>query len=243
VVCEECEHWYHWRCLDPPLTQLPKDNWYCPECRNDTTAIVRPGQSGPNKKMKLGKINKLGGGMSNVGFPKVCTIVGKAHRGPIPGIEVGQSWKSRALCGGDGVHRSPISGIAGSASDGGAVSIVFSDGYPEDKDCGETFTYAGSGGRDAKAGNGRIAMQSFDQELTRYNLALAVTCNAEVDEAGATAVDWRKSLGIRVVRSSKLRKWHPKYAPGVGYRYDGIYKIVSYRPTKNPYGLTVYRFE
>ncbi|RDW85413.1 hypothetical protein BP5796_03738 [Coleophoma crateriformis] len=242
IVCEECDLWYHWQCLDPPLVQLPEDSWYCPRCRNVHDTVILPGRKGmdslSNKKVKSGK---GGSGMGNVGHPKKCTIVPPNHRGPIPGIEVGQSWRYRACCGGDGVHRPPIAGIAGSASGGGAVSIVLSDGYPEDKDFGDTFTYTGSGGRDLSGK--RVATQSFHQELTRENLALAMTCDAEPSEDGAVARDWRKSLGVRVIRSFKLKRMHPKFAPEDGYRYDGIYKLVKYGPGEGTFGFTVYRYE
>jgi hypothetical protein len=70
-------------------------------------------------------------------------------------------------------------------------------------------------------------VQSFDQELTKANLALAVTCDAEINtKKGAVARDWKKSKPIRVVRSYKLRKFS-NYAPAEGFRYDGIYKLVK----------------
>lgn len=225
------------------MTELPDDNWYCPHCSNDNDTIVRPGQkSKKSVPKKDGRNGKGGRGMGNIGHPKKCTIVPSSHRGPIPGIEVGQSWRFRACCGGDGVHRPPIAGIAGSASAGGAVSIVLSDGYPEDKDSGDTFTYTGSGGRDL-TGKRVTDMQTFHQELTRENFALAMTCDAKPSEKGAVAKDWKNSLGVRVIRSYKLKKLHPKYAPEDGYRYDGIYKIVSYAPGKGALGLIVYRYQ
>lgn len=225
------------------MEELPEDSWYCPGCRNDTDTVILPGQllSSNRKSAKNGKGGKAVGGMANIGHLKKCTIVPPHHRGPIPGIEVGQSWKYRACCGGDGVHRPPISGIAGSVSNGGAVSIVLSDGYPEDKDYGNTFTYTGSGGRDLTSK--RVATQSFHQELTRENLALAMTCDAEVSKDGAVAKNWKKSLAIRVVRGFKLKKLHPKFAPELGYRYDGIYRLVKYGPGEGAFGFIVYRYE
>ena len=89
----------------------------------------------------------------------------------------------------------------------------------------------GSGGRDL-SGNKRTAEQSFNQTLTKNNAALAVSCNAKFNAVeGAESSDWRKGKPIRVCRSFKSNK-HSKFAPDVGYRYDGIYKVVKYYPGK-----------
>ena len=58
----------------------------------------------------------------------------------------------------------------------------------------------GSGGRDL-TGNKRTAPQSFDQELTRTNAALASNCAAEFDaKNGADAgEDWKKGKPIRFI--------------------------------------------
>ena len=59
---------------------------------------------------------------------------------------------------------------------------------------------AGSGGRDL-SGNKRTAAQSFDQELTRTNAAIASNCNAKFnDKDGADAGEaWKKGKPIRWV--------------------------------------------
>ncbi|KAH0565492.1 hypothetical protein GP486_001117 [Trichoglossum hirsutum] len=229
---------------------LPEDDWYCPSCKNDTDHIVRPGHDSDKllvKKARKGDSSKRWGrGMANVGHSKTCTIVSDSHRGPIPGIEVGQTWRYRKEVGEDGVHRPIVSGIAGSANKGGAVSIVIApsaSGYPEDEDNGDWFMYTGSGGKDLKTKNRRTGEQTFDQELTKANLALAATCDAPISKHGNVAKDWRNSKGIRVVRSDKLRKHHPQYAPELGNRYDGIYKIVRYFPEVGKSGFRVYRYE
>ena len=89
----------------------------------------------------------------------------------------------------------------------------------------------GSGGRDL-SGNKRTAEQSFDQTLTKSNAAIAVSCNAKFNDVeGAESSDWKKGKPIRVCRSFKFKK-HSKFAPDVGVRYDGIYKVVKYYPGK-----------
>lgn len=45
---------------------------------------------------------------------------------------------------------------------------MLSGGYEDDVDNGDEFLYTGSGGRDL-SGNKRTALQSCDQQLTRYN--------------------------------------------------------------------------
>ncbi|KAG7264505.1 hypothetical protein CRUP_020643 [Coryphaenoides rupestris] len=92
------------------------------------------------------------------------------------------------------------------------------------KDRGDEFTYTGSGGRDL-SGNKRIGEHSFDQTLTHMNRALALNCDAPLnDKDGAESRNWREGKPVRVVRSSKGRRIS-KYAPEEGNRYDGIYKV------------------
>ena len=105
------------------------------------------------------------------------------------------------------------------------------------------FTYTGSGGRDL-SGNKRTAEQSSDQKLDRSNGAIAKNCKAPFnDKTGGNAGDkWREGKPIRVVRNYKGRK-HSQYAPEEGNRYDGIYKVVRYWPSKGKSGFIVWRYE
>lgn len=32
LLCDECNRGYHMYCLDPPLTVVPKSQWFCPPC-------------------------------------------------------------------------------------------------------------------------------------------------------------------------------------------------------------------
>ncbi|KAF9101601.1 ubiquitin-like with PHD and RING finger domains 2 [Mortierella sp. GBA35] len=153
--------------------------------------------------------------------------------GAIPGVPVGTKWNKRIEVAHAGVHRPPMSGIAGKA-DVGAESVVLSGGYPEDEDHGLEFTYTGSGGRES----GQVE-QTRDQELTRANQALAMTCDCPLDTSGGEAVDWKRSQPIRVVRGYQLG---PPLAPKAGYRYDGIYKLVRYWPETGRAGFRVWRY-
>jgi E3 ubiquitin-protein ligase UHRF1 len=186
---------------------------------------------------------KWGNGMANAGILRKCTIVKDTHRGPIPGIEVGQTWKFRSGMSEDGVHRPLVGGVAGSVAKVGCVSVVMAGGYAEDKDNGDSFIYSGSGGRDLATKNERTAkFQSFDQQLAKFNLSLAMTCDAPVNVNGAKAKNWRQSKGIRVIRSHKLKKNQAKYAPELGNRYDGVYKIVEYYIDTITHDHKVYKF-
>ncbi|XP_015183118.1 PREDICTED: E3 ubiquitin-protein ligase UHRF1-like isoform X2 [Polistes dominula] len=246
LLCDECNFAFHLRCLNPPLTSIPEeDYWYCPECKNDENEIVKAGDKlkQPKKKTNTNESSNKrdwGKGMACVGRTKECSLVPPNHRGPIPGVEVGTCWIYRVQVSEVGVHRPHIAGIHGRETDC-AYSIVLSGGYEDDIDNGDEFMYTGSGGRDL-SGNKRTAEQSCDQTLTRMNKALALNCNAKLDPVnGATAEDWKGGIPVRVVRNFKLAK-HSKYAPKEGNRYDGIYKVVKYYPDTGKSGFRVWRY-
>lgn len=212
VLCEDCHSWTHWACVG--LRSLPHEDWYCDGCKNDFNIVVRP-----DNEEHFVKGNKR----TKVDLPK-------NHRGHIPGIHVGQSWLLRMSCSRGGMHRPPCAGIAGSQRRGGAVSIVLNGGYSTDEDHGSWFHYTGAGGLKKKD----------HQIFTKDNLAVAATCDAELNQDGATARDWRMSKAVRVIRGYKSGL----YAPAEGYRYDGLYKVVRYwrtEPLSN--GYTRYMFE
>ncbi|XP_067086192.1 E3 ubiquitin-protein ligase UHRF1 [Osmerus mordax] len=248
LLCDECDMAFHIYCLNPPLSTIPEDeDWYCPECRTDSSEVVLAGEKlkESKKKSKMASASSSsqrdwGKGMACVGRTKQCTIVPSNHHGPIPGVPVGTLWKFRVQVSESGVHRPHVAGIHGRSNDG-AYSLVLAGGYEDDVDDGNEFTYTGSGGRDL-SGNKRTAEQSCDQKLTNMNRALALNCNAAVNEKdGAEARDWKAGKPVRVVRSSKGRK-HSKFSPEDGNRYDGIYKVVKYWPEKGKSGFLVWRY-
>ncbi|CAK6445601.1 unnamed protein product [Pipistrellus nathusii] len=248
LMCDDCDHAFHLYCLNPPLSSVPPETeWFCPKCRNDASEVVLAGEKlkESKKKSKMASATSSsqrdwGKGMACVGRTKECTIVPSNHYGPIPGIPVGTMWKFRVQVSESGVHRPHVAGIHGRSNDG-AYSLILSGGYEDDVDNGEFFTYTGSGGRDL-SGNKRTAEQSCDQKLTNTNRALALNCNAPINEhKGAEAKDWRSGKPVRVVRNTKGRK-HSKYAPTEGNRYDGIYKVVKYWPEKGKSGFLVWRY-
>ncbi|NWR42270.1 UHRF1 ligase, partial [Regulus satrapa] len=247
LMCDECDMAFHIYCLNPPLSRIPEEDWYCPECRNDASEVVLAGEKlkESKKKQKMASANSSsrrdwGKGMACVGRTKECTIVPSNHYGPIPGIPVGTMWKFRVQVSESGVHRPHVAGIHGRSNDG-AYSLVLAGGYEDDIDHGNSFTYTGSGGRDL-SGNKRTAEQSCDQKLTNMNRALALNCSAPInDKHGAEAKDWRAGKPVRVVRNVKGGK-HSKYAPLEGNRYDGIYKVVKYWPETGKSGFLVWRY-
>lgn len=248
LLCDECNMAYHMYCLNPPLTKIPEDeDWYCPSCKNDSTEVVNAGEKLKQSKKKAKMPSALtecqrdwGKGMACVGRTKECTIVPSNHYGPVPGVPVGTSWKFRVQVSEAGVHRPHVGGIHGRSNDG-AYSLVLAGGFEDEVDRGDEFTYTGSGGRDL-SGNKRIGEHTFDQTLTHMNRALALNCDAPLDENdGAESKNWRAGKPVRVVRSCKGRRIS-KYAPEDGNRYDGIYKVVKYWPEIGKCGVLVWRY-
>ncbi|KAI1904808.1 hypothetical protein AGOR_G00009490 [Albula goreensis] len=248
LLCDECNMAFHIYCLNPPLATIPDDeDWYCPTCKNDTSEVVKAGEKlkTSKKRAKMPSANTesqrdWGKGMACVGRTKECTIVPSNHYGPIPGIPVGTTWKFRVQVSEAGVHRPHVGGIHGRSNDG-SYSLVLAGGFEDEVDRGDEFTYTGSGGRDL-SGNKRIGEHSFDQTLTHMNRALALNCDAPLnDKDGAESRNWRAGKPVRVVRSSKGRRIS-KYAPEEGNRYDGIYKVVKYWPEIGKCGFLVWRY-
>uniref|UniRef100_A0A8D3E4Q3 E3 ubiquitin-protein ligase UHRF n=1 Tax=Scophthalmus maximus TaxID=52904 RepID=A0A8D3E4Q3_SCOMX len=226
LLCDECNMAFHIYCLNPPLATIPDDeDWYCPTCKNDTSEVVKAGEKlkASKKKAKMPSATTesqrdWGKGMACVGRTKECTIVPSNHYGPIPGVPVGTTWKFRVQVSEAGVHRPHVGGIHGRSNDG-SYSLVLAGGFEDEVDRGDEFTYTGSGGRDL-SGNKRIGEHSFDQTLTHMNRALALNCDAPLnDKDGAESRNWRAGKPVRVVRSSKGRRIS-KYAPEEGNRYD-----------------------
>ncbi len=140
--------------------------------------------------------------------------------GHIPGIFEGQIFENRIELSLALVHRPRQAGISGSQKEG-ADSIVLSGGYEDDIDFGDVIVYTGHGGRDQNTGK-----QVTDQELTRQNLALAISC--------------QQGLPVRVIRGTTHKS---KFSPLHGYRYDGLYRIEEYSKTKGKSGYLVWKFK
>jgi len=139
--------------------------------------------------------------------------------GEITGVTEGTLFSSYAELNQVKVHTQTQAGISGSQLEG-ADSIVVSGGYEDDQDFGDEIIYTGHGGRDSSG------KQIADQSLTRGNLALAKN---EID-----------NLPVRLIRGAHKGNL---FAPEVGYRYDGLYRVESHWIELGKSGFNVYRFK
>jgi len=132
--------------------------------------------------------------------------------GSIPGVPVGKIYNNRLELSHAGVHRPPQAEACGTGAHG-AESIVLSGGYEDDIDSGDIIIYTGQGGNDPFT-----KTQIADQELTRGNLALAVSEH--------------KGNPVRVVRRV-----------GGKFQYGGLYRVVDHWSEKGRAGFLIWRFK
>ncbi|PUU76034.1 PUA-like domain-containing protein [Tuber borchii] len=134
------------------------------------------------------------------------------------GLTVGDWWPYQICALRDGAHGSRMGGIHGRVSTG-AYSIVISGGYQAtDRDFGDRILYSGS--------RGEIVPNSPEEApLTNATMSLIKS--------------YQTGNPVRVLRSSKC---HSKWAPSVGIRYDGLYRVLDYRVEQDE-GTRYYRFE
>lgn len=126
--------------------------------------------------------------------------------GELPGEPVGKVYDNRTAAKDARVHQVTQQGIAGNRHVG-CASIVLSGGYETDEDYGYEVFYTGAGGQDP-ATRQHVAHQDLDKS---DNAALVRS-----QETG---------LPIRIVRGAGHNSDH---APKVGYRYDGLYKVIKH---------------
>ena len=141
------------------------------------------------------------------------------HFGLIEGIAIGQSFKDRVEMSVAGIHAPRVAGISGSQKEG-ADSIVVSGGYIDDQDFGNVIIYTGHGGN-----NPDNKRQTKDQQLTRGNKALAISCD--------------NGYPVRVTRGADRK--NPN-APTSGYRFDGLFAVTRYWQAKGKDGFKIWRF-
>jgi len=108
-----------------------------------------------------------------------------------------------------------------SRKDEGAFSIALNAGYVDDEDYGDRIIYTGEGGNDPNT-----KRQVEDQTFTKGNLGLAK--NVET------------GLPVRVLRGPKHKS--PLPTPK-GYRYDGLFSVVSCWHEEGRDGFLIYRYE
>lgn len=140
------------------------------------------------------------------------------HFGHVSYYRPGDTFRNRLELTASGVHRPRRAGVCGTQQEG-AESIVLAGQYEDDAYSEPEIIYAGHGGRDAKTGR-----QTADQAATPRNLALLKSI-----ETG-----WP----VRV-----LRKVPAEDSRGEDvYRYEGLYRIISYEYGPGKSGFQVYRF-
>ena len=144
--------------------------------------------------------------------------------GSIPNHQVGSLFTNRTTLSRSGIHRPMQAGISGSKTDG-ADSIVLDRGYVDDEDYGSFIIYTGQGGQ-SNIGRRFIGNQLRDQEITNnYNWALRISCEVK--------------LPVRVTRGPHSE---PEWSPSSGYRYDGLYLVVSFWQEIGRDGYRIWRY-
>ncbi|KAF5344774.1 hypothetical protein D9757_013426 [Collybiopsis confluens] len=138
-------------------------------------------------------------------------------------LNVGAVFPSREHLHARGVHAPLQAGISGTKT-GGARSIVLSGGYEDDVDYGDVILYTGTGGqKDSRYNDGpQISDQSFEHPMN--------------------AVLYKSFLNKNPLRVIRGHNSLSKYAPGSGYRYDGMYRVTNAELSKGMRGHKICRF-
>ncbi len=167
-----------------------------------TGSLLRASEFSGGERTVVAKLNELGFEFRD---SKVSAKADeKVFFGKIPGVPEGTAFASRKEAAERKVHRALIAEIVGNGQDG-AESIVASNKYEDDEDYGSVIIYTGHGGRDD---SGRqVKDQTFDSP---GNAGLRTSM-----------IDGKP---VRVVRGHDPRRPSP-YAPKVGYRYDGLFRV------------------
>ncbi|TVU18687.1 hypothetical protein EJB05_34798, partial [Eragrostis curvula] len=177
----------------------------------------------PEKAFTTARAKKAGNANASTG--QIFVTTAPDHFGPILAVMTPEEILSRLECRQWGVHLPHIAGIAGQANHG-AQSVVLSGGYQDDEDHGEWFLYTGSGGRDLSGNKQTNKDQSFDQNFTKLNAALRLSCLRGYPVRVVRTSDYcfKNFLSLQCLdRSSKEKR--SSYAPESGLRYDGIYRV------------------
>lgn len=135
----------------------------------------------------------------------------------------GDTFRNRLELSASGVHRPRRAGVCGTQQ-AGAESIVLADQYEDDVYSEEEIIYAGQGSRDPKTGR-----QTTDQVETPRNLALLKSIATDQP--------------VRVLRKVPAEDGAAEDGAAEDvYRYEGLYRIVSYEYGPGKSGFRVYRF-
>ncbi|PWA78532.1 SRA-YDG, PUA-like domain protein [Artemisia annua] len=142
--------------------------------------------------------------------------------GPVPGVQVGDTFKYRAQLRMIGLHCQLQNGIDFTMIKGKnvALSIVDAHRYSNESGSSDTLTYCGQGGLTFLGAKG----PPEDQKLKRGNLALKNSKD--------------KKTPVRVIR-----KVHGDGRSNEVFVYDGLYNVIDVSEKKGEEGRMVFKFE
>jgi SAD/SRA domain len=154
----------------------------------------------------------------------------------------GQRWETRFQVSRDGAHGAPQAGICGGKAKG-ARSIMM--GYHDEKrhefyadvDMGQTIYYIGTAQPPLEIEN------DSEPEETNVNDTAASSSRGNRAPTNATQALMKSretGIPVRLIRSYKLADIVP-HKPGDGFRYDGLYRVISYELLKKD--RRIYRFK
>lgn len=124
------------------------------------------------------------------------------------------------------------------------LSILLTGRCEDDQDYGDWIVYTGTDHND----DVNNEQTTYDQKLEGYNLMLAKCCAAPINaKRGSHAHEyWLQGTPIRVIRGSGSVRLPggptQTYMPCRGFRYDGVYKVVQYKPRRGIQGNIVWQF-
>eukprot|EP01047_Picozoa_sp_COSAG01_P046256 COSAG01_NODE_4328_length_5129_cov_15.312724_3_plen_337_part_00 len=137
--------------------------------------------------------------------------------GSVPGVPVGTVFgagdyqrKGRFEMSESGFHVGHVQPEWLDSGGDGCYSLILNNDNGLSSDRGDTFSYAGAGGR--RRGQNRTAQQSFDQSW-----------DSSVNASLRTS--FRNQKPVRVIRGPKLAGQFGTAQSGGGYRYDGLYRV------------------
>lgn len=203
------------------------------------TGAIRKGDQSVLLVSSYGKVErKLALDASRQSQSSVIGLFSRYHVGSLPSIRPGFNTEMRR-------YLSSVGLLKAFQSDTEEIlSIVLSGRRKDDQDYGDWIVYTGTD--DSSIGS-KDEEEMHDQTLEGLNLMLAHCCAAPINtKRGSHAHEnWLQGRPIRVIRGSEFPLGDGSsqtYMPYTGFRYDGVYKVVQYKPRKGSQGNRVWQF-
>lgn len=151
--------------------------------------------------------------------------------GPVPGVEVGDTFDYRAEMFVVGLHRMQEAGIAcvNLGNETIACSVVFSGGYRDDVDQGDVIYYSGHGGNDGP----RVGKKE-DQKLKAGNRGLL---NSLKQKKPVRVIRGLKNGGRTIQEILNLSEKMKKFS------YDGLYTVTEHDFVDGKGGHKIHTFK